>query len=206
MKFHRVALALVCGAGLSACHGASVLTPQSGDASPATAIHAPKPSCTAKPATVPGKYVGMFAVGTLSGTTFTSVFGQWSLLQYTKAVPAGSSASTPAPKPTPIPSWLYEGTYTMTKTKKQGCMLLVIGAAVKPDASGAATNGVVVAAPPAPTKKFSVTIGELGVLSMKLTGLSASGGRGTATLLTPQLKTYDTATIVLSKRTNLNNP
>ena len=202
MKIWTAALALLCSASLTACRGESTYTPLAGDSSPATATHAAStPACTAKPLGVPGKYIGIFAAGTVSGKTFTSTFGQWSLLSFTKPA-AASSAATPAPKPTAAPVWFYVGTYTMAKTKQTGCVLFV-GQAVKPKANADSTGGVFFAAPPLKTTKFSVTIVGLGLVSLKLTGLSPSGGRGTATLLTQQLKPYDTATIVLSKRTTL---
>jgi hypothetical protein len=209
MKIRSTALALLCGAAFTACHGASGYTPQAGNSSPATTLALPAAApqaCTAKPASVPGKYIGMFASGTLTGKTFTSLFGQWSLLAYKKGA-AASPATKAAPKPTPSPSWLYAGTYTMTKSKQKGCVLLVAGQAVKPDASASSSdNAVVFGAPAIKGTNYRVEVTELGLLSMKVTGLSASGGRGTATLLTQQLKPYDTATIVFSKRTSVNAP
>jgi hypothetical protein len=181
--------------------------PQIGDAATdvvnARSILAAEQACAAKPVSVPGKYIGMFVSGTVSGATFTSLFGQWSLLQYRKAAAALPSAAKLAPKATPSGSFLYSGTYAMTKSKQKGCVLLIVGQAVKTLASDSPSNGVVFAAPSVTVKNPRVAVVELGLLSMKLTGLSASGGRGTATLITQQLKAYDTATIVLSKRTRI---
>ncbi|HTA39610.1 MAG TPA: hypothetical protein VK760_11060 [Candidatus Acidoferrales bacterium] len=211
MKFWTIAIALLYGASLTACRGASSYAPQAGDspaaATQAAATHdAATPGCTAKPLGVPGKYIGMFAAGTVSGKTFTSVFGQWSLLAYSKPSAAVSSAATPAPKATPATSFLYAGTYTMTKTKQKGCILLVVGQAVDPKANADASNGVFSAAPTLKTTNYRVAIVTLGILSMKITGLSPAGGRGTVTLLTQNLKPYDTATIVLSKRMSAESP
>jgi hypothetical protein len=54
--------------------------------------------------------------------------------------------------------------------------------------------------------KFKVTVADLGLMSLKLTNLTASGGRGTATLTTQNFKPYDTATIVLSKPLGIGSP
>jgi hypothetical protein len=217
MKIWSSALALLCIAGLSACSGTTAYAPQIGNASQAEMGRSSLPApfdapqvppakgCTAPPRVVPGKYIAMFATGTATGATFTSVFGQWSLLAFAKSAAASSSTARRAPAAAP-PSYLYAGTYTMTKTKKKGCVLFLIGQNVQPLTSAAPSNGVFVAAPQVQAKNYKVTIDELGILSLKLTGLNAAGGRGTATLYTQALKPYDTATIVLGKRTRLNSP
>jgi hypothetical protein len=207
MKIWSSAFALLCIVGLSACQGTTGYTPQAGTSAPLDVAAAPAPKgCTAPPRVVPGKYIAMFATGATKGATFTSVFGQWSLLAFAKAAVGSASVATPAPKATPVPTFLYAGTYTMTKTKKKGCVLFLIGQGVQPLTNAAPSNGVFVAAPQVQGKKYTVTVDDLGILSLKLTGLTAAGGRGTATLYTQSLKPYDTATIVLGKRTKLHSP
>ena len=152
----------------------------------------------------------MFAFGTQKGTTFTSVKGLsfWSLAKYTKGTkptPTPSPGPTPtpttAPSPKPVRIYLYSGTYATHKTKQGGCAILYITTSLKPIEKGVVGNGLAGGMPQSNVPYVDSTyIADVGTLSFTITGLSASGGHGSAVLTTMKGKPYDTATFTLTKR------
>jgi hypothetical protein len=227
MKIKSLTLAFLFAAGvLAACHGVSPFTPQSGgmdDSSSAALarIHLPAPfdelasqlpngagSCTAPDVKIPGKYITMIAGGTAKGSTFTtkgSIVAEWSLDEYTKGTkPSPTPPTTPTPKgsptPKPIKVWIYTGTWMTKRTKETGCATLITTQDGKPlfpgIGSGVSENSVVFKDLYVKSKE----VGKPGSLFETFTGLSATGGHGSATLTSSKGKPYDTAVITLTGR------
>jgi hypothetical protein len=219
-------LAFACSAAvLAACQGGSTYAPTTANLNdssqtalsrwrlpaPFDALTSRMPQttgCGAPFDRVPGNYISMVAFGSQKGTTFTSAKGLsfWFLSKYTKGTkptPSPSPGTTPTPTtgptPKPIKIYLYSGTYATKQTKQGGCAILFVTTSLKPIEKGAG-NGIAGGTP-----QFSLPYVDdvgiaTGVLSLKITGLSASGGHGTAVLTTMKGKEYDTATITLTKR------
>jgi hypothetical protein len=226
MKIRSLTLAFLFAAGaLVACHGSSSFTPLSGgtDDSSSTALaraHLPAPfdelasqlangagSCTAPDVRIPGDYITMIAGGTAKGSTFTTkgaLVADWSMDRYTKtSKPKPTPPPSPTPKgsptPKPIAVWIYSGTYETKKTKETGCATLITsqnGKSIFPGVgSGVSENSVVFKDLYVKTKNLYS-----GSLSETITGLSATGGHGSATLTSAKGKPYDTAVITLTGR------
>jgi hypothetical protein len=226
MRVQTTTLAFLFSAGvLAACQGVSTYAPQAGDAGnsvPAavSSLRLPAPFdtlpsrmpdaaalCNARNVKVPGKYITMFALGEVKGTTFTSggVLAIWSLDQYTKGTkptPTPSTGPTPTtgPTPKPIKVYLYTGTYTTKKSKQTGCAVLFATVNKRPLIKGQPGNGLSSNSVLTDVKYLVTTPILFGSLSEKITGLSAKGGRGKAILTTQTGKQYDTATITLVSR------
>jgi hypothetical protein len=229
MRVQTTTLAFLFSAGvLAACQGVSTYAPQAGDAgnsAPAavSSLRLPAPFdtlasrtpdaaalCSARYVKVPGKYITMFALGEIKGTTFTSggVLAIWSLDSYTKGAkptptPSTGPTATPTtgPTPKPVKVYLYTGTYMTKKTKQTGCALLIATVSKKPIIKGEPGNGLssnsVQTNEKYPPKTTQILFGSL---SETITGLSAKGGKGKAILMTQMGKQYDTATITLTSR------
>jgi hypothetical protein len=234
MKLQATMVAfLFASAALAACQGGTTYAPQTGapgDTSQGAMGRAPLPApfdriasalpdaagtCTAPDAKLPGNYISMLADGTAKGTTFTTATGgisSWSLDKYSKAAkpkptPSPSPGTSPTPNPKTIEVWVYTGTYVTAKTKQTGCATVIASKSGRPlepgIGSGIGTNSVQFSAPYWKTGNKPLATG---LLSETVTGLSASGGKGTAVLTSSKGATYDTATITLTGRTLIKLP
>jgi hypothetical protein len=154
-------------------------------------------TCTAPVQKVPGTYIEMVAFGNVAAGTFTSQTGLWFQSSY-KPGPKPAPSSVPSAKPGPR-DYFYIGTYVLKKSKQTGCAVLLATQNGKPF-KGSKQNAFGVGAPLVKAKTLKITPLESGNLSMTITGLSASGGRGSATLTTSTGAAYDTATITLTGR------
>jgi hypothetical protein len=230
MKIRSMALAFLFAAGtLAACHGASTYTPQLGDSTGASGAsggmlaHPSLPegfaslqdavahaagTCTTANEKLPGEYLFMLAEGKVTGTTFSTkgaLVSEWTLNKYTVVAhptptPHPTSEPTTGPTPKPAKIWYYLGNYTLKVHKQSGCAILITSQNGKPflsTISAIAENAVTFSQP---NFKEGPNLAA-GVLSETVTGLSASGGHGTATLTTTKGAPYDTATITLLGRT-----
>jgi hypothetical protein len=228
MKLRTTLLAFVCSAAvLAACQGGSTYAPATAtmnDAAQGSHFRAPLPApfdklsalqsdasdCDAPDMKIPGDYISMAAFGSQKGSTFTSTAGVsfWMIQRYSRGTKptaspsAGPTASpTSGPTPKPVQVFFYTGTYTTQKTKQTGCAILFVTKNHKPIikglGSGIAGGNPQFSEPYIKTGKKPLTSGNL---SLTITGLSASGGRGNAVLMTTQGKRYDTATFTLTKR------
>ena len=115
----------------------------------------------------------------------------------TAAEPGNDRDAQKPPKPFTI--YFYTGTYTTKKTKQTGCAILFYTTSGKPIDPG---TGAISANSPQfayPYIDASASIAS-GSMTEKITGLSATGGHGTAILTSMKGKAYDTATITLTKR------
>jgi hypothetical protein len=216
MRLRSLTFVLLFAAGvLAACQSSpNSYLPQSGGSpaysSPALSAHwplgGPMPEaaslCNVHPVHVPGKHIVLIANGTLKGSTFTTLAGGgfWFLEPYTVGTPGPTPTPGVTPTPGGPPEWIYYGTYTLKHKHESGCALLIATQSGKPfkkSKANAIGLGTVV------TRQKWVNIGlytALGPLTMKITGISATGGHGSASLKTRKGAKYDTATITLVGR------
>jgi hypothetical protein len=139
----------------------------------------------------------MVAFGNVAAGTFTSQTGIWVQSIYKPGTMPTPSA-IPSAKPGP-PEFIYVGTYVMKKSKETGCAVLLTTQNGKPF-KGETQNAFGVGSPLVKAKGVKISVITTGNLTMTITGLSASGGKGTAVLTTSANAPYDTATITLTGR------
>jgi hypothetical protein len=158
---------------------------------------------------IPGTYTSITAQGHITGTTFTAKIGVgssiWERFTYVLAkptpTPTPTPKHTPTPKPTPTPTpqplYFYFGTYIVkhvAKVDTTGCATIIAtqnGANIK----GATYNSINLDHPSF-AKPVRSTFAGLGtVTKLTITGLSASGGKGTFLL-----SNGFTGTITLTRR------
>jgi len=172
-------------------------------------------ACTAPNVKIPGDYISLLAAGDVKGGTFsipaTAIVASWSSAEYTLGTPTPKPTATPKASPTPKPKfekvWIYSGTYSLTKSKQTGCTILVTTQSGKPLEPGlpfnASTDGFV------QYTQANVNVGKTklsGTISETISGLSASGGKGSVTLFTMKGSSYDTGTITLTSRVGASFP
>ena len=213
MKLRSTALILLFAVSvLVACRGTSFVPQTEGtltDGSPVIIPNMPPgfstPDitniCAGIPfAHVPGSHILMFALGNLSGGNFSGT-GLWFLESFKIGKPGPTP--TPGVTPTPIrgtPVWIYYGKYTLKKKKETGCAFLEATKSGKPfkgSKGNAVSLGTVITN--AKHLKVKITTTE-GPVTITFTGVSATGGKGSAKLITPTGGAYDTATITLVGR------
>jgi hypothetical protein len=202
-------VALAIASVLAGCGGLSGFAPTAGPAGIDTARASaptqqqlvpdanPKGTCTAPIYKVPGTYVGLVAFGNVAAGTFTSQTGLWVQSVYKPGTMPTPSA-IPSAKPGP-PEFVYVGTYAMKKSKITGCAVLLTTQNGKPF-KHSTQNAFGVGSPLVKAKGLSISPVTTGNLTMTITGLSASGGKGSAILTTSAGAPYDTATITLTAR------
>jgi hypothetical protein len=148
---------------------------------------------------VPGHHVEMFAVGNLKHGKFSGT-GFWFLLAYKIGKPGATP--TPGVTPTPIkgkPLYLYYGKYSLKTNHESGCAFLVTTQNGKPLSGKYNAASIETVVVKVKYLKVSSTTTE-GPLLMKLTGITPTSGRGSATLTTTTGGAYDSATITLLGR------
>jgi hypothetical protein len=174
-------------------------------------------TCNVPDAHVPGKFVTMFALGTVQGTTFTvpAGGGVWIYQKYVKGTPPPTPGTTPTPKntPTPIASGLppnekfifYTGSFTL-KSHGQGCMFLLTTPHGGPIVKGEGkSNGEALGEPTFTGNVNPVDKPVLGALNLSIGGLNANGGKGNAVLVPSSGKgpAFDTGTVTLTSRVEI---
>jgi hypothetical protein len=210
------------GAVFAACHGAGSYTPAGQGFAPQTneqAVTLPAdlqrtsgvqaipdriPACTAKPAKIPGRYVVFFSSGNVKGTTYTGILKNslWESVQLGKATPPPTSSpsptSSPTTGPTPAPEYFYYGTYAI-KNGNGGCAYLIATKSGKPF-KGEKFNGEAIGQANITAKYYKETLIAFGALTIKVTGLSSSGGHGAFTMRDSKGHTTGTGTVSLVGR------
>ena len=162
---------------------------------------------------IPGTYAIVAAVGAVTGTTFASKPGEYTLWvagKYVKAKngPTPTPQPTPGGTPTPIftappgqPLYFYLGTYALTKYG-QGCAELLAsenGKIIKNQVGSALVGGAPLLHGGAQLDPKTL---QTGALKMRITNLNENGGKGTVQLLNPagHGKDFDQGTITLTSR------
>jgi hypothetical protein len=160
--------------------------------------------CSAPASKVPGSYVILFALGDLTGSTFTGS-GLWFLENLAKGTPGPTP--TPGVTPTPIkgkPLYLYYGTFRLKTHKEQGCVFMIATKSGKPLSKKAKGNAEILGTVATKVKYLRVTFTTTsGSVSAKLSGVSATGGAGSAVLLSSTGAAYDKATISILGRVSI---
>ena len=166
-------------------------------------------ACTApayKPAA--GPFIIFIANGKVKRDDFkssSSPFTLWESLKIKKSkkptpAPSGSPVASPTPPPMDQPVYLYTGQYHLAKSKQTGCAYVITTQSGKPF-TGSKYSGLAFGEPMIKFPKYyKEKIVAMGPVSVKLGKLSASGGKGTATLKLTNGTTFDTATVNLTYR------
>lgn len=155
---------------------------------------------------VPGKYAVLFATGAIKGTTFNanssaSFWDYDSVKAGKKPTPGPSTSPTTGPSSTPSPTspeYIYLGTYTTAKSG-HGCAIL-LGTVSHKNFPGTKYNAVGIGSPNVGAKYPVFKIISMGPLALTITKLSATGGKGTATLQNSGGGSFDTGTVTLTSR------
>jgi hypothetical protein len=218
MRSQRLARALgvaVAIAAFVACSGGRMLPSFDSPGSTAGAAASPL-TCTAPASRIPGTYAELIAFGgTVRGSTFTSGKGGlslWLLAKFVKATPGPTpspgSTATPKPTPTPVvtappgqPLYVYFGTYVLKKYG-QGCALLIASVNGK-TIKGQKGSGLAVGFPnfKSDTRPLNVTEG---ALTMTISNLGVTGGKGSAILANPKGgANIDTGTVTFVGRVEI---
>lgn len=154
-----------------------------------------------------GPFIIFIANGKAKKGTFNSApspLTLWLSIKIKKATKPTPPPVSPPPSPTPPPmnkpTYLYLGEYTLAKSKIIGCAYLFATQNGKPFA-GSKFSGLAFGSPLITYPKYwKEKVVAHGPLTVKISKLSASGGKGTATLTLQNGTTYDTATIKFTSR------
>ncbi|HZZ01271.1 MAG TPA: hypothetical protein VFE36_17050 [Candidatus Baltobacteraceae bacterium] len=116
--------------------------------------------------------------------------------------PSGSPSTPPSPTPPPQdkPVYFYLGQYTLAKSKQTGCAFVFATQSGKPFTGskyGALAFGEPLIAFP---KYYKEKVVAHGPVTVTISKLSATGGKGSATLKLGNGSTFDTATVNLTYR------
>jgi hypothetical protein len=202
-RFSRLligALAVVMATG---CQGATVVPsstqpasiPQSVSRDPAKAAAA-MPDCTLPAVKLPGQYIVMNSEGKVFDGVYTTTHGTW-----TEGTVSATTPPTPSPSgepgTPPSESYVYFGTYHLNKAQQTGCAYLVTSA--NGQNLGNDTEGLV-ATPSFPTRSIGFSHGAGGALAATVTGLSASGGKGSLRLTASGGALYDQGPVTFTSR------
>jgi hypothetical protein len=158
---------------------------------------------------VPGTYALLIASGNVKKTTFTTIAGSlWELSAITEGTPppstSPSSSPTTGPTSTPKPTgpeYLYLGDYS-TKKSGHGCAILIATVSHK-RFQGDTYNAFGIGFPSVKAKYPRYKLISHGPLAVTISGLSATSGKGKATLKNTTGTTYDTGSISLVERIEL---
>lgn len=160
--------------------------------------------CNAAVAKIPGQYTILSSIGNVHGSTFTgsTSLSFWNVVNLQKSTsPPPSPIPSISPTPGANPEYVYYGTFTL-KNGKGGCAYLIATQNGKPITKQLPGNAIAAGVPRLKILRYKVVPTKLfGKLKITITGLSASGGKGSLTLQTlTTMKTYTTGTMQLVGR------
>jgi hypothetical protein len=196
---------------LAACHGPSNAgtgfapdgsrSRYAGNAAePAATPTPPGYACPVPRQKVPGDYLLLQSLGTVSGTTYkagTGGLSYWILMTFTKRV--GPTPSADPTRPPNMKFLFYWGSYVM-KNRHAGCFVLFTPLDGRP-IFDTKYNGAAAGAPKFRHRSIPSTVLQEGFISsLVIEGLSEKGGAGKVTLLTSDRSFFTTGRIRLIGR------
>jgi hypothetical protein len=159
------------------------------------------PDCRSRRAPIPGTYILIYSDGNVTANAYRSIDAFWAEGTVEGGATQRDGNSPPAPTQR---TYLYSGTYQLTRTKQTGCVYLETTVNGKPFDSSR-NNASLAALPNFRSKNFTFDGGKGGPVKIGPLKIAATGGNATLTL-SLKGRQYDTGMLSLTERTIRNAP